>query len=361
MDKNKVNTSDVLEAMANSINDALRPHKKKNINKKDGYFWIFKFVLLIFYIIFIYALFYALKELGVTAIYAFGKSLRSVLSFIWVYVLELIKYIIIISLLHDNLKMFKDSTYYKNLYKKDNRMLVKKEKLFNITSTILKILGVILLIITGGLSLVFMFAFIYLLLLLINGTIFVSPLIIALSIFAVSYFTFRNLLHRFFNTRGFFSKNYFIISFIVILAGVLFFGYETSSFEYQEKLPYGFKLNTKEVSFDISDKQKIILKSDSKLDNVKVVSDSTLENKIKVKFEYYDTADVRYEYNFNENDDLNLTFASDLNFDISDSVDILSFFVSTFNKKTMYNYNLFKYPNIYVYVNSKDLGRIELK
>lgn len=359
MDKNKVNTSDVLEAMATSINDALRPHKKKNANKKDGYFWIFKFGLLIFYIIFIFILFYLFEEMGVSAIYAFGKSLRSVLSFIWVYVLDLIKYIVVISLLYDNLKMFKDSTYYKNLYRRNEKMLVKKESIFNITEDILKALGIILIIISGGLALAFLFAFIYLFILVINGTTFVSPLIVALAIFAASFFTFKNLLHRFFGTKGFFSKHYFIVSFLIIFVGVLFFGYEVSSFEYQEKLPYGFKLITKEVSFDIADVKNIYLKTDSKLDNLKVINDSTLEDEIKIVFEYYDTADVRYEYNFNEDNNLDLTFASNLDFDLSDSVDVLKLFVSTFNKKTMYNYNLFKYPNIYVYANSKDLGRIK--
>lgn len=362
MNKNKVDSNDIIERATTRICDALRPHNKKIENKQNnGYFWIIRFGLLILYVILILIIFSLVKDFGVFVIYSFGKSLRSVLSFIWICVINLLTAIVTTCLLYDNFKKLKESTYYKNLYKRNEVLLRKKEDIFGVMDAILKAFGIVLLVITGGLAIFFIFSFIYLLILLINGMYIISPLVILLSIFSLSYFAFKNIEHKFFNTKGVFGKTHFIVAFIILIVGVIFFGYEISSFEYKSTLPYGFDLITKEKTFELADNQKIKIKSDTKLDNLKVYVDNNLENEIKIKVEYYDTAQVKYLYNFNENDDLDLTFTSDLDFNIEDSIDVLKLFIYSFNNKTMYNYNLFKYPNIYVYVNGSDLTRITVE
>ena len=109
----------------------------------------------------------------------------------------------------------------------------------------------------------------------------------------------------------------------------------------------------KEVVFDINEEKKINLTNHSKLNNLDIIYDETLDNKLYIDFEYFETANVKYSYTFNENDDLNLSFSSSLDFRPGNINDVFKLIHSTFNRKTIYNYNLFKYPNINVKVNPK--------
>lgn len=362
MDKDRVTSNDIIEALSIRLNDALRPGTKKTENKKNnGYFWIFKLLIMVLYLYLLVWLFDLAKELGVDIIYEFSKSLRSVLSAIWTNVIDLMKSIIVIYILYDNYKIFTESTYYKNLYKSEQKAYAKKKSIFNIVGVILKAFGVALLVVTGVLSTLALFGLVYLIILFINGIYMISPILISLTIFAIGYFTFKNIQNKFFNGKAVIGKNYFIISFMILIIGILFFGYEISSFEYKNGLPINFELVKKEQTFELFEGQKIEIESDSKLDNLKVFVDNNLENEIKIELEYYRTADVSYIYQFNEYDDLNLIFTSDINYEMDFSLDVLKLFTETFNNKTMYNYNLFKYPNISVYVNRKDLDRISVK
>ena len=359
MDKNKITSNDVLEALSMRINDVLRPAKKDN-KKNNAYFWMFKFALLILFIVLINCLFDALGELGEGIIYIVGKSLRSVLSAIWTNSISFMKVLLITCLLYDNLKIFITSPYYGILYKDDKVMLPRKEKFFKVIDIIFKIFAVLFMLIVGALAALAMFGLIYMIVMVINGMYMVSPIIIMAAIFTISYFTFKFIQNKFFDFKVAITKNHFIVAFVVLVLGICFFGYEISSFEYKNTLPIDFELTRKEKSFEIDDNQIIKLKNNSKLNNMKILIDDELDGEIRVVFEYFETAKVKYSYEFNDNDDLKLIFSSDLDFGIENVYDVLKLFVSTFNSKTMYNYNLFKYPNIYVYVNQRDMERIKV-
>ena len=85
---------------------------------------------------------------------------------------------------------------------------------------------------------------------------------------------------------------------------------------------------------------------------------NNLNDEIRVEFEYFNTADVSYTYFFNEKDDLKIQFDSDISFGVSNFEDVLKLAVETLRNQTMYNYNLFKYPTINVYVNHEDIKKI---
>ena len=361
MNKNGITSNDILEALSIRVNDILRPNSKRQTKKNNIFFWIFKFIFLLLFIILIAWFFNQLRGLGVSIIYFVGKSLRSVLSAIWIVVIDFMKELLIIYLLYDNFKIFISSEYYENLYSKERKMKKQKEGIVKVINIIFKIISVGFLIITGFIAALALFFAVYLTIMFMDGVYLISPIIIMISIFVICYFTFKHVQSRFFDTKVVITKTYFIVSFLVLLAGVMLFGYEISSFEYNNKLPKGFETIKKEQTFKINDNQKIGIKSDSKLDNLKVIIDDNLENEIKIEVEYFETADVKYIYNFNENDDLNLTFTSSLNFETDNVVDVLKLFMSCFKNKTIYNYNLFKYPNIYVYANKETLDKISIK
>ena len=52
---------------------------------------------------------------------------------------------------------------------------------------------------------------------------------------------------------------------------------------------------------------------------------------------------------------------SDLISEKVDGKDIFKLFAATANDRTIYNYNLFKYPNVEVYANPSDFERIIIK
>jgi hypothetical protein len=353
-DKENVTTNDVLEALSMRINDVLRPNRKDN-KRNNAYFWIFKFGILILYLLLITWFLTNLKNLGVVIIYGFSNSLRSVYSAIWVTVIVFINNLIIIKLLYENLLVFTKSPYYKNLYATDKKMLKNKKKVFKFVKIALQVLAGLYMAVVAAVAACILFAILYMITMVANGITVISPFIIFAALFAICFFTFRHIQEIFFNSKNIVNKNYFILCFGILILGILCFGYETRSFEQNNVLPDTFELTKKEKVFKLDDNQKVNLINSSKLDNVKIKADDNLHDEIKIVFEYYKTADVRYVYQLNDEDNLNLMFVSNLKFEIGDTFDVFDLFTDTFKNKTIYNYNLFKYPNIYIYANTSDL------
>ena len=361
MNKYKVSVNDVLEALAMRLNDVLRPNKKSKNKKNNAYFWAFKCIFLIILLLMIIAVFNCLSDVGVSLIYLIGKSLRSVLSFIWVVSLSYIKGIVILYLLYDNFKSFVTSEYYDNLYRSNRKLRNNKEVLFKVIEILLKVAAVFNMIAIAGLAAVSAYAVITIFIMLFENIYIISPIIIFGATFLISFFTFMHIKNKFFGPKQTIFKNHFLFAFILLVLGVIFFWYETSSYEYINGLPSDMNLIYKEQSFKLNEGQKISIKNNSKLNNLKVIYDDSLEDELVVELEYFETAKVKYYYTFNEYDDLDLGFSSELNFHPGNVIDVYKLVYTTFNRKTIYNYNLFKYPNIYVYVNSKYEKSITVK
>lgn len=360
-EKVTVTVNDVLEALAIRTNDVLRPDKKSSNKTNNAYFWFFKAMYLIILLIIVNIVFQSFEEIGVTLIYAIAKSLRSILSFIWVISLAYIKGIVILYLLYDNYKIFVESKYYENLYADNRKMRIRKKTLFSVVELLLKVFAVFAMISITALGAVAVYAFFTFLIMQLKGIYIISPLIISVATFLISFFAFMHIKNRFFSDKQTIVKNHFIFAFVLLILGIVFFGYETSSYEYMNKLPDELPMVYKEQRFTINDGQKIILKNDSKLKNMEIIYDDTLGDDMIIKFEYFETADVKYIYSLNEYDDLELEFTSSLKFHPENINDVFDLVHSTFNRKIIYNYNLFKYPNIYIYVNSKYEKNITIK
>lgn len=360
MDKQKVTSNDVLEALSIRINETIRPNRNKD-KKNNAYFWIFKFILLLLYIQLIVWAFNEVRGIGVLSIYAVANSLRSVLSSFWIIAIEFMKGLIVLYLLFYQFKIFTESPYFKELYKDEKKLLKKKKSIKKIIEKIFKVFAVIYLLIIGFVAALSLFAFVYMISMFSDGIFLVSPLLIMALVFVICMLIFRHIQNKFFGTLPVINRNYILIMGCALIVSIGLFGYEVSSFERDNGLPKGFELTNKTHDFILQDGQNVLIHSDSKLDNLTLVEDNSLTNEIKVEVQYYKTAKVWYVSEFNDFDDLKLVFTSDIDYGKVEINDLLKLFVSTFNGKTIYNYNLFKYPNIYIYANKADFNRITIK
>ncbi|MBR1386676.1 MAG: hypothetical protein IJ568_07595 [Bacilli bacterium] len=361
MDKKKLTSNDVLEALSIRTNEILKIEKDKDDKKNSLNFWLFKFIYLAIYIFILVEIFDNIRDAGVVTLYYVGKSLRSVLSVIFISSMNFTKELIIIFLLFDHIKLFRESKYYKRLYSHDETMKKNKELVFKIIDVFLKITAICLMIVTVTLAGLAMFLFVYFIVMLINGTYIISPLVIFGSILAISILLFKHIQNKFFGSKLIVLKKYYIGAFLALFMGILFFAYEISGYEYVNTLPNGFKVDTKESVFDITEYDKVIVKSDTRLNNIELIVDDNLNDQIRVEFDYYKTSKIKYIYTYNDNNELNLTYTSILDINNETAADVLKLAMATFSNQTMYNYNMFKYPVIRVYVNSENKDKVEVR
>lgn len=351
---------DILDALSLRVNETLKTEKKIDDKKNNVYFWLFKFLLLILYLIGVNVLFSLVETLVIDLIYYFGVSLRSVFSLGWSVVLNFTRWFVILYTLFKNLTIFMNSTYYRRLYSKDKEMNDKKKKFFSVCIGILKILSVPLLIFSCFVAAISLSFFTMLVYLALHGAYSVSSVLIVLCTFAICYSVFKNIQRKFFDIGKGVSKKSFAIMLVVFLFSLVLFSYETGSYEYDDKLPKNFVVEEKILYFDIKNRDEIMLQTGSKYDNLHVYIDNNLDDEIRVEFEYFETADVRYTYYFNEDDDLNIKFESAIKFEVDDFESVLKLVVETIRNQTMYNYNLFKYPTIRIYANHENIEKVTL-
>ncbi len=361
MNSDKFNSCELLDNVSIRVNKWLGTEKKGKEPKENVYFWIVKVFLVLIFVQLVAMLFNGFAYAGKEIIYAFGKSLRGFISSIWVGSLNIIKGLAILFIFFDNLKDFVESKYYKKLYSKDKKRKKAKEVLFKVFDILLKINTVGYLILFGVIAVLSLLGIAYLIMILKDGTLIFSPFLIAITIFVICYFVFKYIKGRIFEGKTYITRNYFVISMIVLLGSIVFLGYELSNFDHRNSLPTGFTTNAEKMTADIENMDKVVITSDSKLDNIRLFIDEELDkNEIRIETESYRTADVKYVYSYDEKN-MEVIITSDLDLEVGYSSDLINLFVSTFRHKTIYNYNLLKYPNINVYINSANFDRVSVK
>lgn len=356
----RTDEDDILDSLSLRVNDILKTDKKIDDKKNNIYFWLFKFLLLIIYLIFINLIFNAIRELGISLIYYVGVSLRGIASFLYSSITIFTQGIVTLYILFKNLAIFMNSNYYKRLYSKDKIMNKKKKNLFGAIYLVLKYLSIPYLIIVSFAAAISLTIFTILAYLSLNGIYSISSILISLTLFALCYFLFRAIQKSFFTSGILVTKKPFYIIFVILFISIILFGYETSSYEYNETLPNDFELEDKEIFFNIADINNVKIKSGSKYENINIYVDDTLENEIRIELSYFPTAKISYTSLFNETDNLLLKFDSKMNFKVENVEDVLKLGIATLENKTIYNYNLFKYPSIKVFTSKKDLSKISL-
>ena len=354
---------DILDEISLHINKKLKTEKAIDNQKNNVYFWLFKFLVLILYLIVINVVLYEIKELGVDLINLIFLSLSSVFAGVYSFIMWFITYILNVYILYKNLVLFKDSPYYKRLYKNDVHMYANKVELFDLMETILKALSIAALVIIGFISLIVL-SLIVMLIVLMASKIYQFPILITLCfIFALCSFIFAEIEKKFFNVKTIVNKKYIYAAIIGVLVSTIFFQidvfYDNSPYNVSKSLPQPFEVENKRVHFDITNKETIYLKTDAKFNNFEIIVDNNLDDEIVLDFEYYKTAKVSYTNHFSENDDLIISFDSDIKFSNDDFIDLLTLGVESIEKKTIYNYNMLRYPRIKVYVNSENKNKVK--
>lgn len=353
---------DILDEISLHINKKLKTEKAIDNQKNNVYFWLFKFLVLIVYLIVVNAALYGIKELGSDLINLAFLSLSSVFAGAYSFIIWFITYILNVYILYKNLIIFKESPYYKRLYKNDIKMYSNKVELFDLLETILKALAIAALVIIGFVTLLIL-SLIVLLIVLMASNIFQFPLLLALCcLFALCSFIFAEIEKKFFCVKTIVTKNYIYTALVFTLIATIWFQidvfYDNSPYNISKSLPQPFEVENKRVKFDITNKDAIYLKSNAKFNNIEIITDNNLKDEIVLDFEYYKTAKVSYTNHFNENDELIISFDSDIDFKNDDFIDLLILGIESIEKKTIYNYNMLRYPRIKVYVNSENKNSI---
>ena len=344
---------EIIDELSLHINKKLKTGKQVDDKKNNVYFWICKFALLILYLLLLNFFFYLLKEIGTNLIYYFSVSLRSVLSTVYRVGISYTAWIINIYILYKNLKIFTSSLYYKNLYKDDLYMYERKRELFEIIEKVLKAFAIVALVLIGIVIAAILIAIIVLIILMFKKMIMLSLFVALCVTFVLTILIFGEINQKFFNVKNSVDKDHLYICLCILLVAILWVGIDISGPNYKKvkNLPATFETTIKKVKFDTSDIDKIFLKSDAKFDNIDIKEDNTLGNEIVVEFEYYKTSRVSYVNHINNNDNLVVEFNSDIEFTVDDLKSIYALGIDTVSNKTIYNYNMYKYPKIKVYVN----------
>lgn len=351
---------DVLDSLSLWLNKVLRTEKMIDDKKNNVYFWLFKLIFLFLYLAIIDCLFDALRDFGVSLIYVLAVSLRTILASIFAFSVEFCKELVMLYLLFKNLKIFMNSSYYKRLYSRDNKMKDGKEKFFRIAYNVLKYLSVPFLALVGAIATFMIILIIIFVYMCAAGVYVVSPILITLSIFAICYVLFRSIQNKFFDRETAVTNKTWGFVLGVLLISICLFGYEISGYEYNSGLPENFSLVNKVLEFKLDDAEEVYIKSGSKYNNVSILKDDSLENKIRVELDYYETANTFYTTYLNDDDKLLLRFDSTLNYSKLDMKDVLKLGVESARKQTLYNYNLFKYPVIRIYVSGENESKVKL-
>ena len=352
---------DVLDALSMRLNQNLRTEKEIDDKKNNVYFWLFKFLILLVYLAVVIFVFEGIKELGVTLIYLFAVSLRSVLSFLYYVGVTFTECVVVTYILLKNLKIFTKSTYYSRLYAKDRYMLKRKKKFFGVIESILEAFGVVYLVFIGLLEVAIVCVITMLITLAFNGMYMFSLLSICVVLLIMSVLIFEEVKCKFFGYKSKVRKEHIEVTFLALVFTLICFGYETSGYKVSKSLPDDMDTITQSFNMTIPMKEEkpneavvnnIYISSNAKFDNVEIKTDNSLGNSIKVELEYFKTARTSYVNYFNDQNNYEIRFDGEVDFKVENLKDVFYLGMKTIDDKTMYNYNMFKYPKVTIYANT---------
>ena len=349
---------DVLDALSMRINQDLRTEKELDDKKNNVYFWLFKFLILLVYLVVVVAVFEGIKYLGVNLIYLFAVSLRSVLSFLFYTGVTFAECVVVTYILLKNLKIFTKSTYYSRLYAKDRYMLKRKRKFFGVIESVLQAFGIVHLVFVGIIEVFLVCIITMLVTLAFNQMYMFSLLAICVVLLVMCMLLFEEIKSKFFGYKSKVRKEHLYVTFLALIFALICFGYETNGYKVSKSLP--IDMNTITQSFNLTippiddrpNEKRVFISSNAKFNNIELKTDNSLGNSIRFELEYFKTARVSYVNYFNTENNYEIRFDGEVDFKVENLKDVFTLGMKTIDDKTMYNYNMFKYPKVTVYANS---------
>ncbi len=291
---------------------------------------------------------------GTYIIYKVAETGRALLSGIWNIAVNLTYFLFVIVSLYQLTNMAEKDNKFFNLYKNKKKDKDAKKKIFFTLETIIKILGILILIplFIGDIASLFIFGILvgYLRkgIYLISAFIFVIGLVIFFTSAII-------LIKKLISSTKIDYKKYIvgiIISGFLIASssvGVLF---ETSSYKINKELTTDFNMSVLRYEYKMDTKKDYVIYNNGYDKNLELVIDDDLGSYIEVVITHSTTNEVKTSIK-TEDKKVRISYDQDLNITTSDFKNIINLGVSCIKDKTIYNYTLLKYAKIQVRVSEQ--------
>lgn len=142
--------------------------------------------------------------------------------------------------------------------------------------------------------------------------------------------------------------------FIVFLLGATWFYIETIDYSVSSNLSNHISMKVEKLEYEISNDKTFVITNRNSNKNIQLLIDNSItDNKVKVEIDHANILNVASNY-YVINDDgkefNKLDFESALSISKDTVLSLYDLGIDSLRDKTVYNYNLLRYPNIKVYV-----------
>jgi hypothetical protein len=241
-------------------------------------------------------------------------------------------------------------------------MLKKKRAFFGVVESILQAFGVVFLVFIGCLAVVLTSIITMLITLAINRIFMISLLAISIILLVLCFFVFLEIRKKFFGINSNIRKEHLYVGLLALIFAVVCFGYETNSYKLNPRLPSNMETVSQSFNLTLSNIDSVNISSNAKFNNIELKIDNSLDGVVRFETESYETAYVSYVNHFNSDTrNMDIKFDGETNFKLKNIKDVFKLGEETIKNKTMYNYNMFKYPKVTVYVSMSDYNKVNVK
>lgn len=291
---------------------------------------------------------------GTFIIYKVAKTGRALLSGIWSVTVNLTYFLFVIVSLYQLTNMAEKDNKFFNLYKNKKKDKDAKKKIFFTLETIIKILGILILIplFIGDIASLFIFG-------ILVGYLRKGIYLISAFVFVVGLILFFTsvilLIKKLISSTKIDYKKYIVG---IIISGLLIAGssvgalIETSSYKINKDLTTDFNMSVLRYEYKMDTKKEYVIYNNGYDKNLEFVIDEDLGSYIEVVITHSTTNEVKTSIK-TEDDKVIISYDQDLNITPSDFENIINLGVSCIKDKTIYNYTLLKYAKIQVRVSEK--------
>lgn len=290
---------------------------------------------------------------GTYIIYQLGTTARSLMSGVWSTIVNFIYFLFIIVSAFKLTEMAEKDKKFFTLYKNQNKDKAIKKRIFFTIETIIKILGIIILIPLFTIDIALLFAFGIMIGYLRQG-LFLCSLFIAdiglIILFTCIIFLIKALLSK---EKTNFKKFFYpiIISGVLVSFSSIGLLVETSKYEVNQNLTTDFTISKMKYEYKINSNKEYIIDNNGTDYNMELIIDDDLGSYLEVVVSHTTTNEVKTSLR-NENNKAKISYDEDLNIQFTDLEKIYNFALTCVKEKTIYNYTLLKYAKIEVRVSS---------
>lgn len=331
--------------------------KIANFIKNENNALFIKSIIKVFILIIIYFICGLLAEgiikIGTIIIFNLGTTARSLISGIWHTIVNFIYFLFIIVSAFKLTEMAEKDKNFFSLYKNKKKDNAVKKRIFFTIETIIKILGIIILIPLFTIDIALLFAFGIMMGYLSQG-IFLYSLFVAnislIIIFTCIIFLIKALLSKEKNNLKKFIYPIIISGLFVSLSSVGLL-IETSKYKVNQDLTTDFSISKMKYEYKINSNKEYIISNNSTDYNMELIIDDDLGSYLEVVVSHTTTNEVKASLK-NGNNKVKISYDEDINIQFTDLEKIYNLALTSIKEKTIYNYTLLKYAKIEVRVSS---------